>query len=136
MRPSPDQLSTVPLFQELEQEERVRVAEWFELRRVGPGTVLCGEGASGYTFFVLREGEAAVTAEGEHVRTLAAGDFFGEMALFGDGRRTTTVTATSDAELLVLYGTEFRLLQAELPGLAAKIERTMAERLASESSDG
>jgi CRP-like cAMP-binding protein len=69
------------------------------------------------------------------VRTLSPGDFFGEMALFGNGRRTTTVTATSDAELLVLYGTEFRLLQAELPELAAKIERTMAERLTSGSPD-
>jgi CRP-like cAMP-binding protein len=134
MRPSPDQLSTVPLFQELDRGERARVAEWFELRRVRPGTVLCGEGAAGYTFFVLRAGEAVVTAEGEHVRALSPGDFFGEMALFGNGRRTTTVTATSDAELLVLYGTEFRLLQAELPELAAKIERTMAERLTSGSS--
>ena len=67
------------------------------------------------------------------MRSLGAGDFFGEMALLGDGRRKGTVTITSDATVLVLYGTEFRRLQQELPRVAAEIERAMRERLGATS---
>jgi CRP-like cAMP-binding protein len=62
---------------------------------------LVGEGAPGYTFFVLVEGTAAVTSEGQTLAVLTPGDFFGEVAILGDGRRTATVTSTSPARLLV-----------------------------------
>jgi CRP-like cAMP-binding protein len=57
------------------------------------------------------------------------GDYFGEMAILGDGRRMATVTATSDVTLFVLFGTEFRRLQKELPEIATRIESKMRERL-------
>jgi voltage-gated potassium channel len=83
---------------------------------------LTGEGASGYSFFILREGTATVTIDGIEVRTLEPGDFFGELAILGDGRRTATVTTTAPGRVLVLFGTEFRQLQHEYPELAAQIE--------------
>jgi CRP/FNR family transcriptional regulator, cyclic AMP receptor protein len=85
------------------------------------------EGASGYSFFVLRSGAATVTVDGDELRALGAGDFFGELALLGDGRRTATVTTTSPAQVLVLFGTEFRRLQQEHPEVAAQIERNLRE---------
>lgn len=129
MRPSAEQLAAVPLFARLDDDERARIADWLEVRTVSAGAQLVGEGAAGYSFFILQDGEAAVTVDGEEVRSLAAGDFFGEMAMLGDGRRTGTVTATSDATVLVLYGTEFRRLQQELPQVADEIDRAMRERL-------
>jgi voltage-gated potassium channel len=129
MRPNPEQLSSVPLFAALDGEERARIADWLEVRSVSAGTELVGEGAAGYSFFLL-SGEATVMSDGQPVRSLAAGDFFGEMALLGGGRRKGTVIATSDATVLVLYGTEFRRLQQELPHVAQQVERTMRDRLA------
>jgi hypothetical protein len=38
------------------------------------------------------------------------------------------VTATSAVDLLVLFGTEFRVLERDLPSVAAKITATLAER--------
>jgi CRP-like cAMP-binding protein len=129
MRPTPEQLSSVPLFAALDADDRARIADWFEVQRVSAGTHLAGQGAAGYSFFILLDGEAVVTSDGEKVRSLGAGDFFGEMALLGDGRRRGTVAITSDATVLVLYGTEFRRLQQDLPQVAAEIERAMRERL-------
>jgi CRP-like cAMP-binding protein len=129
MRPSAEQLAAVPLFARLDDDDRARIADWLEVRTVSAGAQLVGEGASGYSFFILQDGSATVTVDGEDVRSLSAGDFFGEMAMFGGGRRAGTVTATSDATVLVLYGTEFRRLQQELPQVADDIDRAMRERL-------
>jgi CRP-like cAMP-binding protein len=122
-----DDLAGIALFEGLEPDARAAIAPWFELQQVSPGVNLTGEGASGYSFFVLRDGSATVSIDGDEVRTLGAGDFFGELALLGDGRRTATVTTTSPAQLLVLFGTEFRRLQQEHPELAAQIETNLRE---------
>ena len=117
-----DDLAGVPLFAGLEPDDREAIAAWFEVQDVSEGVKLTGEGASGYSFFVLREGSATVTIDGIEVRALEPGDFFGELAILGDGRRTATVTTASPAQVLVLFGTEFRRLQQEYPDLAAQIE--------------
>jgi CRP-like cAMP-binding protein len=124
---TPDDLAGIPLFDALEPDERAAIAPWFELEGVGPGIRLTGEGASGYSFFVLRDGTATVTINGIEVRTLGPGDFFGELAILGDGRRTATVTTASASHVLVLFGTEFRRLQQEYPETAARIESALRE---------
>ena len=120
-------LADIPLFDTLEEEERATIAPWFDLQDVSSGVNLTGEGASGYSFFVLRAGTATVTINGIEVRTLGAGDFFGELAMLGDGRRTATVTTASPSQVLVLFGTEFRQLQQEHPEIAAAIESNLRE---------
>jgi len=121
-------LAGIPIFKNLDESQLEQLAGWFEAKDVSPGVKLAGEGASGYSFFVLREGEALVTAGGEEVATLGSGDFFGEMALLGEGRRLATVTTTTPSSVLVLFGTEFRRLQAEHPDIAENIEAAMRER--------
>ncbi len=122
-----DDLAVAPVFGSLGPDELAAVAPWFELQEVSPGVNLTGEGASGYSFFVLRDGTATVAIDGSEVRTLGAGDFFGELAILGDGRRTATVTTTSPSHVLVLFGTEFRRLQQDYPEIAAQIETALRE---------
>ena len=122
-----EDLAGIPLFDKLGPEDRATIAPWFELENVSAGVNLTGEGASGYSFFVLREGSATVTIDGDEIRTLGAGDFFGELALLGDGRRTATVTTATPSQVLVLFGTEFRLLQDAHPEIAERIESALRE---------
>jgi voltage-gated potassium channel len=119
----------VPLFESLAESELAEMAPWFEVKEVGSGVRLVGEGATGYSFFVISEGEAAVTAHGKEIASLGPGDFFGEMALLGPDRRRATVTTTSPTRVLVLFGNDFRRLEASQPGIAAKIEAAMQKRL-------
>ena len=122
-----DDLADITLFENLEPDDRAAIAPWFELRDVSPGVNLTGQGTPGYSFFVLRHGTATVSIDGIRVRTLGSGDFFGELAILGDGQRTATVTTTSPSQVLVLFGTEFRRLQQEYPELAAQIETRLRE---------
>jgi voltage-gated potassium channel len=122
-----DDLAGIPLFATLEPDEQAAIAPWFELEDVSPGVKLTGEGASGYSFYVLRDGAATVSIDGREVRTLGPEDFFGELALLGDGRRTATVTTAAPSRVLVLFGTEFRQLQQMYPELASRIESGLRE---------
>ena len=121
-------LAALSLFRALSQAELSELAGWFDVQTVSEGVRLAGEGATGYSFYVLMEGSAVVTANDVIVATYSPGDFFGEMALLGDGRRSASVTTTAPTKLLVMFGTEFRQLQASQPAIAALLEQAMQQR--------
>jgi CRP-like cAMP-binding protein len=122
------ELASVPLFQSLSEPDLDEISSRFEAKEVGPGVRLVGEGTTGLAFFVISEGEAVVTAGGVEIASLGPGDFFGEMAMLGSGRRTATVTTTSPARVLVLFTAEFDRLRTEYPGVAAGIDAVMQSR--------
>lgn len=127
---SADRLQSVPLFSTLTAEELAAVGGRFEERQVRAGTHLTTEGASGYTFFVIESGTVEVERDGRVLNTLGPGDFFGETAILSGERRNATITAASDVDVLVLFGTEFRILERDWPAVAAAISEKMAERTA------
>ena len=129
-----DELAGIDLFSSLDESELQMVAPWFGEESKGEGVKLCGEGATGYSFFVLKDGSAVVTADGRALADLEPGDYFGEIALLDGGRRSATVTTTAPTKLLVMFGTEFRQLQQTHPAIAARIEQTMRDRLAADGS--
>jgi CRP/FNR family transcriptional regulator, cyclic AMP receptor protein len=131
MNPDPARLRAVPLFAALDDDECVRLSGWVDEQHVEAGCEVTPEGAAGYTFFVVEEGSADVVRDGEPIRQLVAGDFFGEIAILDGGRRTATVVATSPMRLLAIFGADFRRLETELPAVAVRIRATMDERLRS-----
>ena len=125
-----DDLARVPLFAGLSDDQRGILAEWFEVSDASAGTALVSEGAAGYSFYVLLDGAAEVTVDGETLATYGPGDFFGEMAILGGGRRNATVTVTAPSRVLSMFGTDFRMLQEVQPEVAAQLEETMRQRAA------
>ncbi len=97
------------------------------MKTAAEGVSLTGEGASGYSFFVIADGNAVVRSNGGEPGALGLGDFLGEIAILGDGRRSATVT-TTPARLLVMFGTELRRLQQAHPAIGAQLETAMATR--------
>jgi CRP/FNR family transcriptional regulator, cyclic AMP receptor protein len=122
-------LEGVPLFDGLEGGQLAELARWFEKRSVDSGTCLTGEGTPGYSFYVLANGTAEVTSGETTIATLGPGDFFGEVALLGDGRRSATVTTTTPSTVLTMFGTEFRRLSDAQPAIAARITSVMRARV-------
>ena len=100
-------LASIPLFSSLSDRERREVAQWADEVDIEEGRELAKQGQFGYEFFVIEEGQASVERDGEVIRELGPGDFFGEIALLRDVPRTATVTARTDAELFALERDDF-----------------------------
>jgi CRP-like cAMP-binding protein len=121
-----DALGEAPLFNTLSRRDLVELAKLTEDMEVKAGKVLAREGDIGQEFFVIVDGEVSVTKDGQEVRRLGAGDFFGEIALVWESaRRTATVTAESPLRFFVLTRQSFRSLIEHQP----EIERCVLEAL-------
>jgi CRP-like cAMP-binding protein len=125
-----DALGRAPLFHDLSKNELGELAKATEDLEVGEGKVLTREGDLGREFFVIVDGDVSVTKNGEEIRTLGAGDFFGEIALvYEDARRTATVTATSPLRFFVLTRQSFRSLLEHQPEIEDKVMAALEDRL-------
>lgn len=122
-------LSAVPMFSACSKKELTMVARRGTDVVVEPGRVLIREGATGHEFFVIARGEVEVSHDGAAVAKLGPGDFFGELALLGRTRRSATVTAITELEVIVVSSQEFRALLEEAPNMTFKLLTGMAHRL-------
>jgi len=120
----------VPLFANCSKHELEEIAHIADEIDLSEGKEMTREGSRGREFFVLLEGDADVTKSGQSINKLAAGDFFGEIALVSDTPRTATVTATSPVRALVITDRSFRRLLDESPEIQRKVLVALAERLA------
>jgi signal transduction histidine kinase len=98
------------------------------------GTVLCRENAIEQTFYMILEGDVEVTKginqqETRLLKTLTAGDFFGEMALIHNAPRAATVTAKTDVVVLELDKAEFDQILEQSPSVSMAMVHEISQRL-------
>jgi CRP-like cAMP-binding protein len=128
--PNADTIGKVPIFADLDQRDLKRLADAFKERRYAAGQTVAREGDTGAGFFVIGEGTASVSVEGEERASLGPGDYFGEIALIDpEARRTATLTADTD---MVCYGLtvwEFRPIVEHDGRIAWKLLQVLARRL-------
>jgi CRP/FNR family transcriptional regulator, cyclic AMP receptor protein len=122
-------ISNVPLFERLSKHELERVASVADEIDLAEGKELTRTGQPGREFFVLLEGEADVSQDGETINKLGPGDFFGEIALVEDTPRTATVTATTPVRALVITDRAFRRLLEKQPEIQRKVLVALAQRV-------
>jgi CRP-like cAMP-binding protein len=123
-------LGRAPLFKNLSRAELVELAKVTEDLDAAEGKVLAREGDIGQEFFVIVDGEVSVTRDGQEVRRLSSGDFFGEIALIWESpRRTATVTAATPVRFFVLTRQAFRSLIDHHPDIEAKVLEEVEKRM-------
>lgn len=121
-------LKSIPLFEEVGDEELSQIAPFANEVSVEQGKVLVREGDFSYEFMAIEEGEAEVTREGQHVADLGPGDFFGEMGLLEKTLRNATVTAKTPMTLVTLTGWDMKRMERHLPEAIERVRTTLEER--------
>jgi CRP-like cAMP-binding protein len=124
-------LGNVRLFSSCTNRELGRIASLVDEVDAPKGKVLVRQGEPGRECFVIRDGRAKASVRGKGSVKLGPGSFFGEMSLLDGGPRSATVTAETDMRLLVLGSREFSSLVNEVPNVAVRMMRGLAERLRS-----
>src|ERR687896_2355472 len=119
-------LARVPVFDELGPDDLRRVADLTVPRRFEPGEVVFREGDDSDTCYIVRSGHARAVrehADGRQITlaTFGPGDFFGELAMFDDERRSATVEAVDALEVLGIPGVDMRALLARHPEIAVRL---------------
>jgi CRP-like cAMP-binding protein len=122
-------LQRVPIFADFDRGDLQRLARSFKERTFEAGHAVAEEGKGGAGFFVIESGEATVSVRGKERGKLGPGDYFGEIALIDDGRRSATVTADSELHCYGLTSWEFRPLVEANASIAWKLLETLAKRL-------
>ena len=125
-------IGKVPLFSRLSKKALEDVAHIADELDIPAGKVMAKEGDRGREFFVLLEGEADVTKGDRSINTMMKGDFFGEIALVTKMPRTASVTATTDARVLVITERDFGALLKRSPEVGRGVAEALAERIAPE----
>jgi CRP/FNR family transcriptional regulator, cyclic AMP receptor protein len=127
-------LRRVPLFSELSTGELERVAQVGVPRSFPRETRIFHEGDPGDACYIVREGSARVTREHPDGRaitlaTLGPGAIFGELAMLDGERRSASVEATENTELVALPASDVRKLIRGHPDMAEKLVVALTRRL-------
>jgi CRP/FNR family transcriptional regulator len=127
-------LARVPVFAELAPEDVQQVAAVSVPRSFVAGEVVFHEGDHSDTCYIVRRGRARALREhgdGRQITlaTFGAGDIFGELAMFDDERRSATVEATEDLDVLGIVSADMRRLLRQYPEIAVKLVVALGKRL-------
>jgi HEAT repeat protein len=124
----------VPMFQELRVRELVAIAAITLEKRCSRGEVVVREGDEGDILYLVLKGDLKVlkgmgTGREMRLATIAAADFFGEMALFDRQPRSASVLAESDTQLLMIEEATFTRIMKRHPAIPMNICRVLSQRV-------
>ncbi|MEP6920988.1 MAG: DUF1003 domain-containing protein [bacterium] len=116
-------LSSITMFELLDEGDRIALADVIDEMKVPAGHTLFQAGDPGDSLFIVRLGNIELfikdTAGQKIVLTTAQpGDMFGELAMLDTGPRTATAVALMDSEVLVLDRDDLVLLFKRKPEAA------------------
>jgi CRP-like cAMP-binding protein len=97
------------------------------------GETVVRQGEEGGCMFVIQSGQVEVvqTTGGneQHLASLGAGDFFGEMSLFEKARRSATVRSVGTSKILTVDKKTLLRRISEDPLLAFNLLKVMSHRI-------
>jgi CRP/FNR family transcriptional regulator, cyclic AMP receptor protein len=132
--PTPDFLSTVPLFKSLDAADLDHFRQLVREKIYPKGSVILFEADPGDALFVVRAGRVKVVLIADDGREvilgiLGVGEHFGELSLIDEQPRSAHVIAMEDSVLLVLHRDDFKQRVESNPSIAWSLLMELSRRL-------
>lgn len=127
-------LTRVPLFSALALEELRHVSQVAVPRSFAANQVVFREGDTSDTCYIIRSGHVRALRAHLDGRTITLaqfgpGDFFGELAMLDEERRSATIETLEETEALAILGADMRRLLREHPDISVKLISALGRRL-------
>jgi len=127
-------LKNIEIFGDLSVNELAAVAAVTEEAFFDAGEPVFLEGEKGDTLYLVLDGDVAVikgcdTNKEIELDRIGVGDYFGEMALFGDDRRSATIRVKEASHFLTLKKQELNEIVREFPQIALHVCRVLSMRI-------
>lgn len=116
-----------PLFANMEDQSRARLARTLRARYVQPGEVLMRKGDVPREVCFIASGAVEVETAGQKSK-LGRGEMFGQLSLLSRQVRRTQITAITHSTLLVLDEARFRRLLEKSDALRAAVRESAEKR--------
>ncbi len=132
------ELAEFALLSDWDQPSLGTLREYLTPQSIGQGEVIIQTGTSAKALYFLTKGRVDVSlpiasGSSRRISTIDAGNVFGELALFGRGRRTADVIAASPVEILELTTDKLDQFGTAAPelrlALSLAVGRSLADRL-------
>lgn len=123
-----DAVHGAPLFAGVQPGQVATILDAFDEESFNAGHRILLEGLRGQDFFLIVSGRARVTVDGWRVAMLGPGEFFGEIGVLGDGRRSATVAAETPLRCLVLPNRGLQQLMIDHPVVGLNVLHEVVQR--------
>jgi len=128
-----DRLRKCAVFAGLETHELEALCEFVQERSIPAGEEFIRQDDIGDRCFIVASGHAVVFQRDEDeevlLSTVGPGECLGEVGYFSDGRRSASVRASEDMEVLELYYTDLQRILEVTPRLAKNLLDLVTKRL-------
>jgi CRP/FNR family cyclic AMP-dependent transcriptional regulator len=129
-----DALRSVPLFSSLDDSAAKQLRSLLRVQSTETGTAIFHAGDSGDSLYLIESGRVRISITDDESRPvilaeLAAGDFFGEMALIDGKPRSADATVIDDARVAVLAREDFLSFVRSNADVAMEMISAVSHRL-------
>jgi ATP-binding cassette subfamily B protein len=130
---TPSHLRLIPIFNQLAEADLASLAKQFTSRHYEAGEMVIREGDPGDSFYIVVRGKVAVTKLGSdqqplQLNILQDGDYFGEIALIENVRRTATLSTLQPSLFLCLERKHFANMMESFPSIREAVEQVAKTR--------
>ncbi len=134
MSTTADLLKEVPLFQLLDDEERMTLAESLDRVEILSGQMVFQANDPGGSLYIIRSGKVELFVKDDTgtrmvLETATPGDFFGEISLLDNGPRAASALVVEDMEALCLNRINLEKFVKKHPEAALDMLSVMGRRL-------
>ena len=127
-------LKNVPIFNNLSDDELEEVRKSAVTRNFPKNSIIINEGDSSDSLYIIVTGRVSVYLSDENgkeviLNSQGEGDYFGELALVDDEKRSASVVTTEKSTFLVISKTDFKNVLSLHPELAFNLIRGLTHRV-------